>query len=86
MFAALFQGPGEQINYVAMERYTNQNGPWKQMENAWQRTLVEIEIKAKLNYEVGSNSRRTHSFIVEYSLGGTSVPPYTFNKQIEYED
>ena len=77
LFAALFQGPGEQINYVPMERYTNQNGPWKQMETTWKNALAEgksVEVNVKINYT--SSSRRPDSFDIDYSIDGQAVPSF----------
>ncbi len=72
LIASIFNGPGEQINYAAMDGNLNK-GAWKKMENDWAKALrkippeaVEVEIVAV--YE--GNSKRPSSFEVFYAIDG----------------
>ena len=72
LIASIFNGPGEQINYAAMNGNLNK-GAWKKMESDWAKALrkippeaVEVEIVAV--YE--GNSKRPSSFEVFYTIDG----------------
>ena len=74
IFANQFQGPGEKINMVPQDRYSNQNGEWRRNEERWQ-TLSEpdkygvkndVYLKIKPVYE--GNSVRPKEFLVKETI------------------
>lgn len=72
LIASIFKGPGEQINYAAMDGNLNK-GAWRRMENKWAEALkkeppqvVEVEINAI--YE--GASKRPSSFEIFYEIDG----------------
>ncbi|WP_395343526.1 DNA/RNA non-specific endonuclease [Ningiella sp. W23] len=72
LIASIFKGPGEQINYAAMDGNLNK-GAWKRMENKWAEALkgdppktVEVEINAIFD----GNSKRPSSFEIFYEIDG----------------
>jgi len=72
LIASIFKGPGEQINYAAMDGNLNK-GAWKSMENDWAKALkgeppqrVEVEINAIYD----GNSKRPSAFDVFYEIDG----------------
>lgn len=72
LIAAIFKGPGEQINYAAMDGNLNK-GAWKRMENKWANALngnppKEVNVEIKAIYE-GSTKRAT-AFDVSYFIDG----------------
>lgn len=80
LIAAIFNGPGEQINYHAMQRTLNLSG-WKKMENDWAEALaagkaVDVNIKAVFD----GASKRPEAFRVEYSIDGQKFTRTFFNE------
>ncbi|WP_239928902.1 DNA/RNA non-specific endonuclease [Photobacterium sanguinicancri] len=72
LIASIFKGPGEQINYAAMDGNLNK-GAWKRMENKWAKALkgdppkkVEVEINAIYD----GDSKRPSTFDVFYEIDG----------------
>jgi len=70
LIASIFKGPGEQINYAAMDGNLNK-GAWKRMENNWAKALkgdppkkVEVNIRAFYDGE----NKRPSKFIVDYMI------------------
>jgi hypothetical protein len=79
LIAAIFNGPGEQINYHAMDGTLNKSG-WKVMENEWSAALkegkaVDVEIKAVFD----GASKRPEAFRVEYVIDGKPSTRTFFN-------
>ena len=79
LIAAIFNGPGEQINYHAMDGTLNKSG-WKKMENDWAEALeagqtVDVEIKATFE----GDSKRPDAFRVDYAIDGKSYTRTFFN-------
>jgi hypothetical protein len=79
LIAAIFNGPGEQINYHAMDGTLNKSG-WKVMENEWSAALkegksVDVEIKAVFD----GDSKRPEAFRVEYVIDGKPSTRTFFN-------
>ena len=72
LIASIFDGPGEQINYAAMDGNLNK-GAWKSMENKWAKALKEeppksVEVEIRAIYE--NDSKRPSSFDVFYEIDG----------------
>ena len=72
LIASIFNGPGEQINYAAMDGNLNK-GAWKSMENKWEKALASdppknVEVNIKAIYE--NDSKRPEAFEVEYMIDG----------------
>lgn len=68
LVAAIFDGPGEQINYAPMDANLNQ-GAWKRMENKWAKALgggKTVKVDIRPIYE-GDNKRPT-AFDVFYEI------------------
>ncbi|SFD77527.1 DNA/RNA non-specific endonuclease, partial [Pseudoalteromonas denitrificans] len=72
LIASIFKGPGEQINYAAMDGNLNK-GAWKRMENKWAKALkgdppkkVEVEINAIYD----GDNKRPSAFEVFYEIDG----------------
>ncbi|WP_198574662.1 DNA/RNA non-specific endonuclease [Caulobacter hibisci] len=79
LIAAIFNGPGEQINYHAMDGALNKSG-WKVMENEWAAALkdgkaVDVDIKAVFD----GDSKRPEAFRVEYVIDGKPSTRTFFN-------
>ena len=79
LIACIFNGPGEQINYLPMTEHLNKSG-WKRMENAWARELkktppskVDVEIHAVFDVD-----KRPIEFIVNYTINGIDQQPLKF--------
>nr|WP_318660959.1 DNA/RNA non-specific endonuclease [uncultured Treponema sp.] len=69
IIAQIFNGPGEQINYVPQTQTLNR-GDWKAMENEWKKALEKgkkIEVDIKINY---NSTRRPTDFEVIYYIDG----------------
>jgi predicted ribonuclease toxin of YeeF-YezG toxin-antitoxin module len=73
LIAQIFNGPGEQINYLPMMKSSNRYADWRAMERKWESALksvppkkVEVEIIPKFT----GNSKRPDSFQVKYNIGG----------------
>lgn len=68
LIAQIFNGPGEQINYVPQKSSLNR-GAWKTMENQWAKALKE---KKKVNIEINNifegNSKRPKFQKVIYKI------------------
>jgi hypothetical protein len=82
LIASIFNGPGEQVNYAAMDGNLNK-GAWKRMENKWADALkadppkeVEVEINAFYDAE----SKRPEAFEVKYVIDGKSKKVFFENK------
>lgn len=70
IIARIFNGPGEQINYVPQSAKLN-NGEWRAMERIWQEALTEGK-KVDINIEVvyNQNSKRPECFNITYYING----------------
>ncbi len=82
LIASIFKGPGEQINYAAMDGNLNK-GAWKRMENKWAEALKgnppkKVEVEIKSFYEEGS--KRPKKFIVKYLIDGEPFKTVLKNK------
>ena len=67
IIARVFNGPGEQINYVPQTATLN-NGEWKTMEKKWNDALSEgkkVEVDIKINY---ADNLRPTDFDVTYII------------------
>lgn len=67
IIARVFNGPGEQINYVPQTAKLN-NGEWKSMEKKWNDALSEgkkVEVDIKINY---ADNLRPTDFDVTYII------------------
>ena len=72
IIARIFNGPGEQINYIPQSAKLN-NGKWKVMENEWKKELSKgnkIEVDIKMVYNKELFSKRPERFVVEYKVNG----------------
>ena len=72
LIASIFNGPGEQINYAAMDGNLNK-GAWKKMENDWTKAIKgpppkNVDVKINAIYE--GDSKRAEAFEVEYFVDG----------------
>lgn len=73
IIARIFNGPGEQINYIPQNAKLN-NGEWKSMENTWKKALSEgkkVEVDIQIIYD--SNSKRPKRFLVEYKISNEPI-------------
>ena len=69
LIARIFNGPGEQINYIPQNAKLN-NGKWRAMEAKWQKALEEgkkVEIEIKINY---NETQRPTDFEIIYYING----------------
>ena len=72
LIARIFNGPGEQINYIPQNAKLN-NGKWRAMENEWKKELKagkKVEVEIQIIYSTGNFSKRPERFIVEYKVDG----------------
>ena len=79
IIARVFNGPGEQINYVPQTAKLN-NGEWKSMEKKWKDALFEgkkVEVDIQIIYD--SNSKRPKRFLVEYKISNEPTVQMIFN-------
>ncbi|EHA1124186.1 hypothetical protein FG475_03510 [Vibrio navarrensis] len=72
LIASIFKGPGEQINYAAMNGNLNK-GAWKRMENEWAKALKgnppkSVEVEITLVYDEGA--KRAKKFVIDYVVDG----------------
>ncbi|WP_216825095.1 DNA/RNA non-specific endonuclease [Agarilytica rhodophyticola] len=72
IIASIFNGPGEQINYAAMDGNLNK-GAWKRMENSWAEALKKdppevVIVDIDIIYE--GDSKRPEAFEVFYEVDG----------------
>ena len=82
LIASIFNGPGEQINYAAMDGNLNK-GVWKKMENDWAKAIKgpppkNVDVKINAIYEGGS--KRAEAFEVEYFVDGEMFEAFFENK------
>ena len=66
LIARIFNGPGEQINYIPQNAKLN-NGKWRAMEAKWQKALEEgkkVEIEIQIIYDNKNFSKRPQKFVV----------------------
>ena len=85
LIANILNGPGEQLNYVAMNLNLNR-GQWKSMEDEWKRLIsqtppITIEIDIDIVYPANSNSKRPERFVVNFDYGGTAQPERRIRNQ-----
>ncbi|WP_255200308.1 DNA/RNA non-specific endonuclease [Vibrio vulnificus] len=75
LIASIFKGPGEQINYAAMNGNLNK-GAWKRMENKWAEALSgnpPKEVKVEINSIFKGESKRPTAFEIIYEIDGKKV-------------
>lgn len=82
LIASIFKGPGEQINYAAMNGNLNK-GAWKRMENEWAKALKgnppkEVQVEINAIYE--NNSKRPEAFDVKFLIDGKKTSVTFLNK------
>ncbi|WP_051379303.1 DUF4781 domain-containing protein [Bradyrhizobium murdochi] len=72
LFAAMFDGPGEQINYHPMTRELNgSGGDWYNMEQEWRTALQQNRtVDARIRAEFDGDSRRPVAFRVTFWIDG----------------
>ena len=82
IIARVFNGPGEQINYVPQTAKLN-NGEWKSMEKKWKDALSEgkkVEVDIQIIYNSDKSTKRPLGFFVEYKIDGIEQSPiYHYN-------
>ena len=82
LIAQIFNGPGEQINYLPMIKSSNRYGDWRAMEREWQNALKSVPPK-KVNVEINpifeGTSKRPTMFEVNYKIGGNKFSKTIFN-------
>lgn len=79
IIARIFNGPGEQVNYVPQTAALN-NGEWKTMEKKWKDALSEgkkVEVDIQIIYD--SDSKRPKRFLVEYKITNEPTVQRIFN-------
>lgn len=82
LVASIFNGPGEQINYLPMNLNLNR-GRWKKMENTWAEALKsgkKVSIDIKPIYE--GASKRPAAFDVKYWIDGKQKKVYFENMHV----
>ena len=68
LIAQIFNGPGEQINYVPMKGSEVNLGQWRMLENKWQSALREGKrVSVEINLKYGT-TKRPEKFIVKYNI------------------
>ena len=80
IIAQIFNGPGEQINYVPQTQTLNR-GDWKVMENEWKEALSKIppdEVKVDIQIIYDRNNKRPKRFNVK-----SIITNYEGKKQIK---
>jgi Domain of unknown function (DUF4781)/DNA/RNA non-specific endonuclease len=72
LFAAMFDGPGEQINYHPMTRELNgSGGDWYNMEQEWRAALEQNRtVDARIRAEFDGDSKRPAAFRVTFWIDG----------------
>jgi Domain of unknown function (DUF4781)/DNA/RNA non-specific endonuclease len=72
LFAAMFDGPGEQINYHPMTRELNGGGgDWYNMEQEWRTALQQNKsVDARIRAEFDGDSKRPAAFRVTFWIDG----------------
>ncbi|WOH53611.1 DNA/RNA non-specific endonuclease [Bradyrhizobium sp. sBnM-33] len=72
LFAAMFDGPGEQINYHPMTRELNgSGGDWYNMEQEWRSALEQNRtVDAQIRAEFDGDSKRPVAFRVTFWIDG----------------
>ncbi|MDE5453991.1 DUF4781 domain-containing protein [Bradyrhizobium sp. CSA112] len=72
LFAAMFDGPGEQINYHPMTRELNGGGgDWYNMEQEWRTALEQNRtVDARIRAEFDGDSKRPAAFRVTFWIDG----------------
>ncbi|WP_404389758.1 DNA/RNA non-specific endonuclease [Pseudoalteromonas phenolica] len=81
LIASIFKGPGEQINYAAMDGNLNK-GAWKRMENKWAEALKgnpPKEVKIEINSIFKGESKRSTAFEIIYEIDGKKVKRFLRN-------
>ena len=81
LIAAIFDGAGEQINYVPMLQSLNQ-GAWKSMENTWKTARdagKKVEVDIKIIYGDALKPKRPTSFEIDTWLDGVKQNPKIFS-------
>lgn len=69
LIAQIFNGPGEQINYVPQKSNLNR-GDWKAMENKWAKALKEKkEVHIEINNIFEGESKRPIAQEVKFKIG-----------------
>ena len=72
LIASMFDGPGEQINYVPQSAVQNRaGGDWYDLEQTWKKALgnnQKVEVDIQMVYSEAS--KRPDGFIVNYSVDG----------------
>ncbi|WP_062270714.1 DNA/RNA non-specific endonuclease [Endozoicomonas arenosclerae] len=76
LIASIFDGPGEQINYLPMNSNLNRGG-WKRMENKWAEALKDDPpdnpkkiVKVNIEAIYDGDDKRPEAFEVEYWIDG----------------
>ncbi|POR17417.1 hypothetical protein BWK58_15055 [Flavobacterium columnare] len=70
LIAQIFNGPGEQINYLPQKSNLNR-GDWKAMENKWAKALKEKkEVNIEINNIFEGESKRPSAQLVIYKING----------------
>ena len=80
LIARIFNGPGEQINYIPQNAKLN-NGEWRAMENEWKKELragKKVEVEIQIIYD-GDINKRPKRFLVEYKVGNEPTIQKIFN-------
>ncbi len=88
IIARIFNGPGEQINYVPQNALIN-NGNWKSMENDFRMNLEsgdKVEVDIKIVYDIKGTSKRPKKFVVDAKVTNSAneveYPKYEiYNKE-----
>ena len=80
LIASIFDGPGEQINYSAMNGNLNK-GAWKQLENKWSDALKEGKtVDVDIRQVFKGSSKRPDRFIVKHTIDGVEEVSILRNK------
>ncbi len=79
MIASIFNGPGEGLNLVPMERLVNQSR-YKTLENTWKQALLDGKaVDVKIEPVYSGNSKRPDGFKVEYQIDGNITDGFIDN-------
>ncbi|WP_417841387.1 DNA/RNA non-specific endonuclease [Terasakiella sp.] len=79
LIASIFNGPGEGLNLVPMERLVNQSR-YKTLENTWKQALLDGKaVDVKIEPVYSGNSKRPDGFKVEYQIDGNITDGFIDN-------
>ncbi|RRD88664.1 DNA/RNA non-specific endonuclease, partial [Conchiformibius steedae] len=88
LIASMFEGLGEGINIVPMNKVLNgSSGAWYQLEQRWKRELGNggsVKVKIDVIYPKGGNSKRPEKFKIYQKINGVEERKTLMNTETGY--